>query len=526
MAAFAGGFGFGAQPQQPGAFGGMQAFQAQGQGQQQQQQQPGAFGVGQAFQAQGQVPQPGAFGGGNAFQAQGQQQQPQQPGAFGGGLAFQQQGQQPQQPQQQPAFGGGVAFQAQPQGQQQPAFGAVGAFQVQAPAQGQQQQQQQQQQAPAFAFGPAAGAAPAQVQFGFPNPVGAGGAFAPPANMFPGPGVPAAPKAGQGGGNIKEDMQYDHPTLSNTSLKAKLKATSVSFVKPMNEKLKKLESTTFASNHDPERQRAALSKIKVAMIKLCARQEQMLSEAKRFKDQTQRQCDDARRYGLEKIKEEGNGHGRGRLQQTRLPNPFFQGALDNMDQRLQSVALEIDEFRQLLEISYSTVESERMGGAGYGQRVKIGAQQLVQVIQRQHEAYLRIAASVAELHRGVDELRKQFMDLDFARHAPNPFDADDAERKEERELEKRRQVQEEEDHQNEKDRKQADLAAAQGPAFGGVGMAPALAFPALPAGAPAAAGAAPGLAQFQFGPAAAAQNLKGVGDIMVAGKPGAKGKNR
>jgi len=150
----------------------------------------------------------------------------------------------------------------------------------------------------------------------------------------------------------------------------------------------------------------------------------------------------------------------------------------------------------------------------------------VQVIQRQNEAFLRIATTVAQLHRDVEEMRREYLSLDHVRGLPNPFDQADAlERK--RAAEKERKLRESVMREEDKSviagvgaaaaaataTASATAAAPPGAIFPGLGFgasapAPGAAQPAssmfggfTPAPAAAPAPAAPGAGMFGAAPA-------------------------
>ena len=398
-----------------------------------------AFG---AFGAAASAAQPGPFGGAAPFGAAPQQHAP-AANSFGA-------------PQPAPAFGGGFG---QPQQQQQ-----------------QQQQQPQQQPFGAGALG-APAAAPAQNAFGFAQPAAnpaapafgvggfGGGGFGAPAALAAAPIVPAFGAFGGGGfGGLQpqqqqlqmqqlphasipapqNDVPYDQLRKNYAPYADLIDKIHVEYMMPMKKGLARLSSASVLSSNGP--MQAELSKLRVAILKLSLRKEQMLEEVKQFQDESRQQSDDARRFGHQEVGNlrVGTGYQLQRHRQNhqqreeRLPNEFFRDSLGNLETRLGRVAQEIDEFHELLNISFSAVSA---GSGAYGQRVKIGAQQLVQVIQRQNEAFLRIATTVAQLHRDVEEMRREYLSLDHVRGLPNPFDQADAlERK--RATEKERKLRE------------------------------------------------------------------------------------
>lgn len=178
------------------------------------------------------------------------------------------------------------------------------------------------------------------------------------------------------------------------------------------------------------RLQAELCAARVAVLKLQTRQEQMLQQVADFQEESRRQSEDAHRHGWQELDAlrrglaaHGPSHRNRGAQEERLPSEFFRHALAKLEARLQGVSGDILEFRQLLDASFRAAEGQSGAQMGlYGQRVRIGAPQLVAVIQRQNEAFLRIAQSVAELHAHVEEVRRVYLDLDFARGQPDPFE--------------------------------------------------------------------------------------------------------
>jgi hypothetical protein len=87
-----------------------------------------------------------------------------------------------------------------------------------------------------------------------------------------------------------------------------------------------------------------------------------------------------------------------------LPTDFYVDAADKIENRLTSI---IEEVKNL---------SWQLGAAGseegqgpYGQQTRIGPQHLVKLIQRQSEAFARVAACVAEVHNQADHVRAAYL---------------------------------------------------------------------------------------------------------------------
>lgn len=289
------------------------------------------------------------------------------------------------------------------------------------------------------------------------------------------------------------------------------------YLHPMTEGLQHMEK---GSKGRDDRMHAELSAIRVAVLKLQTRQEQLVAQVTEFQAESRQQSADALRHGAQELDavrkgQAAYGNHRFRDGTERLPSEFFRQSLTKLEGRLVRVGDDISEFRQLLESSFRAVEGAGLGGMGgvggmYGQRVRVGAAQLVAVIQRQNEAFLRIAATVAELHANVEEVRRAYLDLDLMRGQPNPFDqADKAERREQlqREREEQRAL-----------KKLEDGGAAEGAAGGGFNLA---ANPAA-VGLPGYTGAAPATAAVPaFNLGGAAFNIGGAFGAPAAGAPAA-----
>ncbi len=51
---------------------------------------------------------------------------------------------------------------------------------------------------------------------------------------------------------------------------------------------------------------------------------------------------------------------------------------------------------------YHSNQQSSLGGGAYGQRGRVGTEQLVELLQRQHGVFLQVAARVAETHEYCD----------------------------------------------------------------------------------------------------------------------------
>ena len=336
-------------------------------------------------------------------------------------------------------------------------------------------------------FKPTLAAAPTGGGFNFAAGVGANQAAAKPSFAFSPAGPPTAAS------NFSFGLAAGKPTVASTlsensiysslSLEQKktIDDTFSEFKEPMTNFIKNVGETDINKDHDDIA--IALRKIKVSVLKLSSQQERLLKEVKLFKDEAKQHSDDARRFGLSECNINqhnkvvfGDSTGQHRTGGA-LPNDFFIRALKQLESRLNTCVREIDHFDQQLSLSIRAAENARGGGlttGSYGQKVHIGSSQLVQVIQHQNEAFMRIAALIAETHREADEMRVAFTRLHHPHH-PSIFEEED--KKEEAEKKKKeRLLREKLQREREKKINSESTGVITAGAGGGNGLFPAASF--------------------------------------------------
>jgi hypothetical protein len=106
-------------------------------------------------------------------------------------------------------------------------------------------------------------------------------------------------------------------------------------------------------------------------------------------------------------------------------------ALQRLEHRLAICSDEVDRFTQQLNLVTGDVASAALVRTDqYGQRTRIGMQDIVKLLQSQNDAFVRLAASVAETHAEMDNVRALYLRL-HCKGGMNPFhaaDRDDAAR--------------------------------------------------------------------------------------------------
>lgn len=98
-----------------------------------------------------------------------------------------------------------------------------------------------------------------------------------------------------------------------------------------------------------------------------------------------------------------------------LPNSFFVAAAERLEARLSVCAEGVRYFAHQLQAKISALDRTNPASVAgqnmYGQVMRIGASQLLEVLRDQNEAFMRVAGSVAEVHRATEELRTIFLQL-------------------------------------------------------------------------------------------------------------------
>lgn len=113
-----------------------------------------------------------------------------------------------------------------------------------------------------------------------------------------------------------------------------------------------------------------------------------------------------------------NGNGMPLVNEV-LPIDFYTRLLETLGNKIISCKGSIEQMSEQLNSSLMAVEmtnsksntlSHHQRGA-YGQKVKVGPQQILALIQTQNETFLKIAQAVAEIHREMDEVRQCYLVL-------------------------------------------------------------------------------------------------------------------
>lgn len=93
------------------------------------------------------------------------------------------------------------------------------------------------------------------------------------------------------------------------------------------------------------------------------------------------------------------------LSQTLPINPF-QDALNQLESKIQFCSLKINEFSIQLNILSSNNHTSMNK---YGQKLRIGPQQILALLQQQHQLLLSIASSIANVHQEIEILKAEYM---------------------------------------------------------------------------------------------------------------------
>ena len=154
--------------------------------------------------------------------------------------------------------------------------------------------------------------------------------------------------------------------------------------------------------------RAELGRTSLAALKLGNQQDILLGEIRLFHDKAKDNLRDVRKYGasgLQQIQNRGGLNTRTYLMSEELPTIFYLDAASRIENRLVSIIEEVQSISRQLLATIGLMSGEE---GQYGQQTRIGPQHLIKLIQRQSEAFARVAASVAEVHSQADDMRASY----------------------------------------------------------------------------------------------------------------------
>ena len=155
--------------------------------------------------------------------------------------------------------------------------------------------------------------------------------------------------------------------------------------------------------------KAELGRTNLAALKLGNQQDLLLAEIRSFHDKAKDNLRDVRKYGasgLQQIQNRGGLGARSYMMSEELPTDFYLDAADKIETRMCSLIEEVQHISRQLTSSLSALSGEE---GQYGQQTRIGPQQLVRLIQRQSEAFARVASCVAEIHKQADDMRISYL---------------------------------------------------------------------------------------------------------------------
>lgn len=162
---------------------------------------------------------------------------------------------------------------------------------------------------------------------------------------------------------------------------------------------------------------AELKKIILAVIKLEAEQSRLQSELKPFVEESKELSHTVRSsaiLGLQQIHSRNQiGISAPRELDENLPGKFYIQVLERIERRLNASVADVRYFEQQLRSKVTALQQQANKGisnrGAYNQLVRIGPRQILELIQQQNAAFLKIAANVAGVHGEVDSLRVLFL---------------------------------------------------------------------------------------------------------------------
>jgi hypothetical protein len=187
---------------------------------------------------------------------------------------------------------------------------------------------------------------------------------------------------------------------------AAIEQTSLDYKNPMREGLDEIARCQPKLLNELK---AELGRTNLAALKLGNQQDLLLAEIRSFHDKAKDNLRDVRKYGasgLQQIQNRGGLGARSYMMSEELPTDFYLDAADKIETRLCSLIEEVQHISRQLTSSLSALSGEE---GQYGQQTRIGPQQLVRLIQRQSEAFARVAACVAEIHKQADDMRMSYL---------------------------------------------------------------------------------------------------------------------
>jgi hypothetical protein len=213
-----------------------------------------------------------------------------------------------------------------------------------------------------------------------------------------------------------ETLYKDLPPV----FKLEIDRTYNEFKKPMRLKLEEI-SCHRGSMYDELK--VGLKKIHSELLKIENKQTLLLREIKPFLEETKSVTKNARTYGaigMQQVKSRGGGLAGGTflLLDESLPNNFYVQVAEKLEKRINSCIQEVNYFNKQLLVKIRAMESlqsknvsQQKNRGAYGQVVSttIGARQLLDLLKTQVEAFTRVAAHVAHVHRDTEELKLMFL---------------------------------------------------------------------------------------------------------------------
>ncbi len=200
--------------------------------------------------------------------------------------------------------------------------------------------------------------------------------------------------------------------------KSEIDRTQTEFKLPMRTKLQEisaLKGTMFQTMADE------LGKIQLSLIKMENKQIALLNDTKPLLEEIKTTVKDIRFHGmngLQQIRTRCSGLSSANnnvivpllLLDEDLPNSYYLSLAERLESRLTNCIQEIRYFSVQVNARITALNnSKSMNKDQYGQTVRIGAKQVLELIKFQNESFLSITALVAVVHREVAEVKEVFL---------------------------------------------------------------------------------------------------------------------
>lgn len=168
-----------------------------------------------------------------------------------------------------------------------------------------------------------------------------------------------------------------------------------------------------------------LNKIQLSLMRMENKQVALLNDIKPLLDEIKSSVRDTRYHGLsglQQIRSRCSGLSNNNaimpllLLDEDLPNDFYHSVADKLEHKLTYCINEIRYFATQLKTRMDAMDASKGGKGKYGQIIRIGSKQILELIKYQNESFMSITALVAIVHREVAEVKEVFLRVLAKKH--------------------------------------------------------------------------------------------------------------